>query len=212
MTPNAHTKTDRWGDTYVDLESFAAALAKELGYAHDVREPGRYAVASIDCGDGLSLGFYAQHGAKKGRVEVYASAADRGLVYRQSCGNDKMPSATVDTGRDIAAIARDITRRVIDPGRKAAALVAEKAATIRDNGAKLADLCHSLSREFPGLQATQDKAEDQSARLYFNGGGDGWYMTGTLHPDGHAHFERVQIATPEGARKLFALMSSRGEG
>lgn len=193
-------------DRAFKMEAFGRALAQMLGYAVDVDSPGSlYPSVKIDCGEGLKLYLRSEFGAKLGRVEVFASFDGPGHKLELS-QRPAMPSATADSSRDMKAIAKDITRRVIDPARPAVeayrtALAAREAVTTG-----LKEAARELEASFPGMQVTLRDDNATEAQIYFNRPDVG-YLTGTLSPDGTCSLQRVAIRTSDGARRLFALLT-----
>lgn len=192
-------------DRRLDIEQFGKDLAAALGFNTIIDHPGSsYPTVQIDCGDDLTLMMRAEYGAKLGKVEIYASA--KGTHVLEQYERPKMPSAGIDTSRDIAALAKDVSRRVIEPARdavtEARAAIAKRAECISG----LQSLAKSLEREFPGLQVVQRSPNDKTASLYFNK--NGCYLNGSMYADGVCHFERISLSGHENARRLFALIAN----
>jgi hypothetical protein len=197
---------------YVDngtfkTEAFGRALAQALGHAVHVDMPGSlYPNVTIDCGDGLKLYLRSEYGAKLGRVEVFAAFDGPGHRL-ETHERPKLPSAGADSARSIEALAKDITRRVIEPARPAIAAYRDALAKRENVTAGLKGMAKAMEASFPGLQVTLRDDNATEAQIYFNRPEVG-YLTGTMNADGKCSFQRVAIHTADGARRLFALLSS----
>lgn len=196
---------DKYGRREMNLEAFGRDLATALGYPLTVEGHGSFADCTLDAGDGLTLILRAEYGAKLGRVSVYCRIPGAGKLDHHQRPN--APNATVDSSRDMTAIAKDVMRRVVEPGRLVAAetaeLVAKREATC--NGLK--DIATALMAEFPGLSINTRENETR-ADVYFNQ--NGCYLTGNLEPDGRLSIQRFSVDTPERARALFTLIAGKG--
>jgi hypothetical protein len=200
-----YVTADKYGRNEMRLEAFCRALATELGFPIEVESPGSYSpVVRLDAGDGLTLHPRAEYGAKVGRVEIHASAA--GARKLEQHERPDTPSATVDSSRDIKAIARDVMRRVVEPGHIAAKATADACAKRAETVDGLHKLSAALMVEFPGLSITH-RDNEKTADVYFNA--DGVYLTGALWPDGHLNIQRFSVSTADQARKLFGLMAGK---
>lgn len=95
-----------------DLPTLAAAIAKEMGDGWHAEPSSMNHLASITDGT-LTLNILAQYpNVNRDRVEVCAEFHS-GAAYR-----DDRPSITVSVKRPPAAIAKDITRRLVDAARE----------------------------------------------------------------------------------------------
>lgn len=202
---NPYVTTDKYGRREMALEAFCRALATELGFSIEVDSPGSYSPSiRIDAGEGLTLHPRAEYGAKVGRVEIHASAA--GARKLEQHERPATPSATVDSSRDMKAIARDVMRRIVEPGRIAAKATADACARRAETVDGLRKLSAALMAEFPGLSITH-RDNEKTADVYFNA--DGVYLTGAIWPDGHLSIQRFSVNTADQTRKLFALIAGK---
>lgn len=202
-----YTKTvESYGrqETRVDLERFVADLAKELG-GKVQRDPDR------DHGDQTHimlgterLDFYANNYGSKGRVRVSIWAPD---IKHDERGhyNDKAKTetATLDPNkRTIAAIAKDIQKRVVDGSKEALRLQREYADTVRQGRADIKKHAQQL-RQATGLDVTVNEGE-RNARVYWNG--DGLYISGTLSADATVSIDRVGSMPLEKFEKMMWVL------
>lgn len=176
-------------ETKIDLNRFVADLAKELG-GKVCKDPER------DFGDQSHivlgterLDFYANNYGSKGRVRVSIWAPDvkhdeRGH-YNDKC---KTVTATVNpNGRTMAAIAKDIKKRVVDGSQEALRLQREYAENVREGRADIKRHATKLQQS-TGISVTVNESE-RSAAVYWNNGG--LYVSGTLHADATVSIDRI---------------------
>ncbi len=186
------------------LATFGRDLAKALAMPVTVdHEESNYPSVSIDCGDGVSIALRNEYGAKRSKVGVWAGC--KGQAKLDHHERPPMPSATIDSGRDMAALARDVTRRVIEPARMAAVETAERVAKKDAITGGLRELAKELERSYPGLQVIHE-TNKTTADLYFNRPGVG-FLHGTLYPNGTCSFQRVSLDGADAPRRLFAILS-----
>lgn len=191
-------------DRYLAAADLAADLAPLLdAELRNTPEDsaGSFQIGKLALGD-LCLSLCPERGAAFGKVVVSAYAARKVEdQVRRQITPPKFPKATVSTERPLAAIARDIQRRVIEPA--AAPLEACKAAAARINGEReeLERHAASLRERFPGLEVTIDR-DGLSAQLRH----PGCYLYATLRPRGSVYFERLDLDAPQAAALLAALL------
>lgn len=212
MTKNPFMRTrDCFGreEQYFSLADFGEALAKEIGAKVEIAEPGPYGNVRLSVEGGrMRLGFSMGYGAKAERITISAYLPQEQKLDFHA--RSKLPTISVDRNREIAAIGRDVTRRIVEPSRPLLAASEEKIAAKEATAARLLDLCAELEAQFPGLSAAPRGENEITAPIYYNH--DGAYLTGTLYADGHMTFERVSLKTPEGARGLLAALVSEAGG
>ena len=131
-----------------------------------------------------------------GKATVYATHCDRRqLAYNDTPRDLQWPEATVSTGRPMAALAKDITRRVVEPAAEVNArfvgLLAARNERCRSLGLAMADLATS----FPSLKVSRKDCDAHSADLHLYEGG--LYLTGTLRPGGEVSVERLGSLSAE---------------
>lgn len=201
---NYTTTIEKYGreEKAVDLKRFVADLAKELG-GKVWNDP----MVDADDRTHIVLGkerldFHAHEwGAAKGRVRVTIWAPDVRHDERGYYGDKRMRTedATVDPNkRTIAAIAKDIQKRVVDGSKEALRLQREYADTVRQGRADIKKHAEQL-RQATGLDVTVNEGE-RNARVYWNG--DGLYISGTLSADATVSIDRVGSMPLEKFEKL----------
>lgn len=166
-----------WTESYgrkerkIDLDRFAEDLARELGCELAARadeELDRWR-RYINVGSDRLM---VSANDWKGRVNVSIAAPEIGHDDRDLYNKDhKTESATVNPdGRSIAAIAKDIKRRVIAASQGALAAQREYAAKQKANRAGLAETVAKMKEAMPYLDIRYNERE-QRASIY-DGGGD----------------------------------------
>lgn len=193
-------------DNRLDLETFGRELARAMNMGVEVDSPGSlYPCVTIVCEDGLELSLRAAYGSQLGKVEVYATTPfARGLDHYE---RPEMPSAGVNTSRDIGAIARDLIRRVVDPARGPVEAARDALAKRRAETGQLSALSASLMKRFPGLSINH-RENEKHADVYFNKGG--CYLTGSIDANGRLNIQRFSVSSPAQSAALLALISSTG--
>lgn len=171
-----------------DLERFTADLAKELG-GKVQREEGDIDRTHIVLGT-ERLDVVGNTWGLKGRVRVSIWAPDVRRDERGYYGDKRMrtETATIDPNkRTMAAIAKDIKRRVVEGSKEALRLQREYADTVRKGRADIKKHAAQL-HESTGIDVTVNEGE-RNARVYWNAGGV--YISGTLNTDATVSIDRI---------------------
>lgn len=206
------TKTDRWGETYVDQVAFMRALATPLSATIKIPETAateRYATATLILPSGLQLFAHELHGANKGRLEIM-TGTDHAATTKISGSVPKFPRISVDVQRDIAAIVRDVTRRLIEPSAEPFAKVQELVALAEQRTKGLIEVSAELSRKFPALQITTNESSASSATVY--GNVDGTYFSGRVQSDGSVYVDRISTLSAGQAERVFSALFGEVQG
>lgn len=202
-----YTKTvESYGrqETKIDLERFTADLAKELG-GKVWKDPERDIDQTHIVLGTERLDLVSNTWKLKARVRVTIWAPDVKHDERGYYGDKRMRTeeATVDPNkRTVAAIAKDVKRRVVDGSREALRLQREYADTVRRGRADIKKHAEQLRRA-TGLDVTVNETE-RSARVYWNG--DGLYISGTLSADATVSIDRVGSMPLEKFEKMMWVL------
>ncbi|OQM74932.1 hypothetical protein [Manganibacter manganicus] len=190
------------------MRDFAFDLATELAMnvenADDLQQS--YAGAWIDCGNDLTIFVNAEHGAKIGRVKV---GAFTGLVRKLDSNGPKMPSATYDAARPMAAIAKAIRKNIIDVARPLVDGLREQVKERVRSADEFGALIHLMEMRFPGLQINRKNPNDLTAEIYINNGAG--YASGTLYTDGRISFQRVSAYSRESSDAILSAIAGKRE-
>jgi hypothetical protein len=172
-----------------DIQAFARDLAAVMGGAYvtpakdDMSAAERYATFTLD-GYDISL---SRDWSDRRNKTVHVSIRMIGdkLGHLESDGY-RMPKASVSGTRPLAALAKDIRRRVIEPAAAPAAKRRELTESRTQYANNLAAHAKRMRAAFPGLQVD---VSDSAASLYLNS--DGNYLTGRLDGDGKVTIDRI---------------------
>lgn len=197
---------NRYGrdEQQTDLVAFAYALANELGGQLLKGDEYPNERQRIALGPDILI-LRGNHYGAKGRVEVCITAAgifpqDRDFYSK----SHKTAEATVNPdGRDIAAIARDIKRRVIDASQEALKAQRDYAAqrALQRNGVA------SYVGPLTDMGLRVDVASDGLTASLWNQGGH--YLSGRLQADGTVYLDRVGSMDLETFKRVLAVLNGR---
>lgn len=177
--------------------TFCQALAKALGATTEATEE-RYAIGVINIDSDITIAVHSMHGAKMGRVEIFAgSDVGRSLEHHQ---RPNMPSATFDTARPVEAIAKAVRKHLVDTARPLVEGMRVKAAERADEAASLGKLIEQMRKDFPTASFNRREDRDLTADVYLNV--TAGYATGTLYPDGRISFQRVSANTADASAAI----------
>lgn len=143
------------------------------------------------------------NGERTGKVNVRARPPELGLDHNSSPSNRgefALPEASVSVARPLAAIAKDITRRVIMPAAAPLAKRVEYAAAIVKRRKGVAEMAEELGR-FPGLTVRLERSGD-SASLYASDP----YLSGRLDSDGSVTLDRLSSLSLEKFAAVWAAI------
>jgi hypothetical protein len=192
-------------DIKIDLPRFAADLAKELGgklQKPDTDYPNERQRIQIGA-DMLELG------ANNWKKRVTASLSAPEIKWGDWSTYDKAQkteSASVNPdGRSIAAIAKDIRKRVIEANQPALAARRAYAAQQQQNREDIVRHADALKAAHPTLnvRVNQDK---QSAEIYT--GASGHYIDAALSSSGKVSIRRLGDVSAEQFAKIMAVLGA----
>jgi hypothetical protein len=151
------------------LAGLAADLAKRLpGFSFSEAEPEGYyrEVHLVAASDGLHVQVHYLPGSNGKRISVSAwHPVCRELERGYSVG--WMDAATYAVDRDLAAVARDIVRRVIEPGRVTLEVALQNKAKQDADRAALEQIVADFdAMKLPGLEAKMNDLHDVAVRYY----------------------------------------------
>lgn len=185
------TTVEKYGreEKAVDLKRFVADLAKELG-GKVWNDP----MVDVDDRTHIVLGterldVTGNIWGLKGRVRVSIWAPDVKHDERGYYGDKRMrtETATVDPNkRTIAAIAKDIKKRVVDGSKEALRLQREYADTVRQGRADLQTHAKRLQQS-TGLDVRLNKQSDREVAVY----GGKFHISARLYADGSVTVDRL---------------------
>jgi hypothetical protein len=190
-------------ETVIDRAAIVRDLAKALGGTAEIEE-GHYGGCRVTFADGLIVGVYAEHGAKKGRARIsaYGPSAMTRKVSRHAY--PKFPEVTVDASRPAEAIARDVERRIMPDARAALAVLLTQAAEIDSARQEAERHAAEITAAFPSVQVTFKDADTTEGAVYANGGGV--YLSGRLNSAGGIYIDRIGGLNAEQTRALLSAL------
>jgi len=184
----------------IDIKRFAADLAKELG--GQLLDAGNFDQQAIKVGADV---LHLSANTWKRVVHAWISAPD--VPHGDWSSYDKEQKA-VDAnvnpdGRSIAAIAKDLKRRVIDANQPALAKRRAHAAQQKHNRQNVAQYAADLKAAVPGLDIRVDE-RNQSAAIY--SGPQSYYLSGRMGCDGQVSIDRIGSVSLTTFQKICAVL------
>ena len=203
-------------ETRPDFAALARDLAPLLG-GKFVQPEDREWWSGIEV-DGMMLQICAsQQGQHSDRRKVVVDANpigirhdDRPTVYAGSSYSEKfrLPQATVSVERPLAAIAKDIKRRVIDAAKAPLAEIAAYAAERQNSRDSLSMAVHAAKAAFPGAEESKNFPRDtHHCRLWLPN-----FSPIDVYADGDVHLERLPNVSLETAKAIIALIKADRKG
>lgn len=186
----------------IDVASFARDLAAELGgIARPFNPDYPRENQAIDLTDKTTLNIRADD--YKGRVNISISAADVPWNERPTYESGyATESATINPdGRPMAAIAKDVTKRVIQASADAIAKCREFASTRRNERADLAGMV-------AGLDGTGISARIADDGLHASIDVKGVHVAATMYPNGTVNVARLESMSLEKFRKIIEILKA----
>jgi hypothetical protein len=189
----------------IDLPRFAAELAKAIG--GELQEAGEYPGERQQIKIGSDV---LELGADNYKRRVSASISAPEIPWGDWSTYDKAQrteSASVNPdGRSIAAIAKDIKKRVIDANQPALAARRAYAAQQKRNRVDIVRHADALKAAHPllNIRVYQDK---QSAEIYT--GASGHYIDAALSSDGKVSIKRLGDVSAETFAKIMAVLNGK---
>jgi hypothetical protein len=187
----------------INLERFAVDLAKELGGTLLPADVERKTYQKISIGPDV-LELYANDW--KQRVTASISAPD--VAWGDWSTYDKAQrtdEASVNPdGRSIAAIAKDIKKRVIDANLPALAARRAYAEQQKQNRAGLAAKAQALAAACPTLSIKVNE-RDQVATIWSR---SSVYLDGSMSPTGLVNIQRIGGVSTEAFVKILAILEN----
>lgn len=192
----------------LDLQRFATDLAAAIGgeakpFTGEF-DSDRYRIASIELGREV-INLAAQDwGADKGKVHLSIYAGD--VPSGPKGGQYATPRITVSPGRPMAALARDVQRRLIDAAEPALAKQREYKAANDAFKLALADNAKRLERLVPGMRVSFVR-DEPSARFDMAGA----YLSGRVNADGTFTVDRMASINLETLAVIAAALTKETE-
>lgn len=197
--------TDRHPRGAIDMPRFAADLAKELGGT--VQPDGDYPHENqkIALAGGKEFLRLTADNWKR-RVKVTVAASDI-REYRVGDSAQHTESATLNPdGRAIAAIARDIKRRVIDASQRALAAQRAWAAQQIEDKASVQQQSDALKAKHPALYVRVDHGGLVAS---ISGGATGHYISARMEAGGRVTVERLGTVTAEQFDQIVEVLNRK---
>ena len=189
----------------IDLPRFAADLAKELG-AKLMKPETDYPMENQSIAVGKNKIVLRADNWKK-KVQAYLEAPD--VKWNDWSTYDKAQkteSAMVNPdGRSIAAIAKDLKKRVVDANLAALAARRAYAAQQVENRAEIVTRAGKLKEAFPKLDIRVNESE-QNATIY--SGPSAFYLSGRMNSRGRVSVDRFGDVSTETFLKILAVLES----
>jgi hypothetical protein len=170
----------------LDVRPLAALLAKELGgtmLPARGDEPCTW-YSEFAMPDGAVVTLYRNN--QRFRVSIGIDNETRRKIGN-SVTLPEMPDANLSPNRPIAALAKEIKRRVIEPSKQALEVARGRVAEELSRRSSLADKVAELSKAFPIAAIDLDR-DGGSASFYLNARGA--YLSGSLYADGSLSLQR----------------------
>lgn len=199
-----------------DIQAFARDLAKEMGavYVAPPKESmggeERYAKIKLD---GYEIGLTRDwRDRRNATVHVSIGVIGDRLGYNETGSRDeyKMPKASVSGTRPLAALVKDIRRRVIEPASAPAAKRRELKTQREQWANNLAAHAERMRAAFPDLQVTVAEGETYAGSIYLNR--DGGYLSGRLYSDGSVTIDRISQLNAEAFAGVMAALALNKKG
>lgn len=187
----------------IDLPRFAADLAKELG-AKLMKPETDYPMDNQSIAIGTNK-LVLQADNWKRKVAAYLEAPDvKWGDWSSYDPKQKTESATVNPdGRSIAAIAKDLKKRVIDANLAALAARRAYAAQQVENRASIVARADKLKAAYPKLDVRVNE-RDQNATIY--SGPSAFYLSGRMNASGRVSVDRFGDVSTETFLKILAVL------
>ena len=202
----SYFQTDSHGQIRLNAERFARDLCEALGAggyeSEDFISAARIYIAP------LRLYLRQGYGAQVKRVTISSGIADSEIHRRAYSrrSNFKFPEVTVDPDRPMAALAKDIRKRVIDAsaGPLAAMLDAEKQAT--ELASNVRQHAERIATAFPTASVKIGDDTQTEAGFYLNH--NGVYLSGRINSSGALYVDRLGTIPPEKLNAILAVLTS----
>jgi hypothetical protein len=200
--PYVYRDEKSYGSTKIDMPRFAADIAKAIG--GELLPPGDYPHERQFIRVGKDKLDLAANTWKK-RVNVSIEAPD--VAWGDWSTYDKTQrteSASVNPdGRSIAAIAKDLKKRVVEANQAALAARRAYAAQQKQNRADIVARAAALKAACPNLTVNVNERE-QNATIY--SGPSQLYLSGRLDSRGRVQLDRLDYMSIDAFKKIIAIL------
>lgn len=208
MTYLIEDRTYKTPETYVDRGALARDLAPAINGVADVENgASRYATVRIEV-QGFTIVLMAEHGAKANRVRISAHAPHamtrKLLTYTLP---KPFPAITVDASRPLAAIVKEVQRRILPEALEAMAALKVKSDEMIAAREQAEKSAAALRQRVAGLQVTFKDDDTTQADIYANG--NGVYLSGRMASDGTIYPDRVGSIPADRAADVLALLCGK---
>jgi hypothetical protein len=194
-------------DAHMDLARFATDFAKAIGgklLPADGMDANTLRKLALGA-EIISMSVPNYGPAAKMKVTFNISAPD--VKHDERNFHDKAQKtdeATVSPdNRTIAAIVKDVKRRVIEANAPALAAQRAYAHTIREGRASIVEIANGFKKRFPGMDVRLNEKE-QRATVY---GGKGHYVDASIMSDGSVNVQRLGSMTLYKFERVMALLN-----
>jgi hypothetical protein len=189
----------------IDLPRFAADLAKEL--KGELQPAGEYPAERQQIAIGADLlEVYADSWKKRVNASISAPDVKWGdwSTYDKA---QKCESASINPeARSIAAIAKDIRKRVIDANQPALAARRAYAAKQEQNRADILKHVDAMKAAHPELEVRGD-VQKQSAVIYSRSSGH--YIAASMDCNGNVNIERIGAVKADKFSQIMAVLNGK---
>src|SRR5262245_60317119 len=203
------TTIERYGrpEPVLAMTNFAADLAKALGGKVLPRDADRIGGDRDDIEvDGVRLWLtWSSWGAARGKVRVHAARPADNLRYNDHPYGDgyKLPEASITPSRRMAALAKDIRRRVIEPAKPVIAKWREHGAAVTKRGEDLVARAERLRAL--GMAVRLDEGATRTGSLH------GFGMYGEFYADGSVNLRSMNLGAAAFEAGVAALANGKEE-
>ncbi|MBS3648824.1 hypothetical protein KEU06_09420 [Pseudaminobacter sp. 19-2017] len=185
-----------------DLHGFTAALAAVLGGKDQSNSDHSMTRLSVMTG-AVEMSLRTGYGSTWNKVTICPYfPCQQGLNHYEQI---KVDSITVTGDRDIAAVAKDVKRRILDGIEPKLEEARARVAARETLKSSVAERAADWQRRFPGLQV-KISSDGTGADVYYNRAGR--YLNGSMTRDGTLSLQRVSLDGPETSEALLALLTA----
>lgn len=202
------TNREEFGRTLraVDVTRFTTDLCQALG-GKLVNDPERRAGASFIL-DGAEISVHSIWNASD-KVSLHIAPSPRTwLGSNEPHGEEyKLPSIRVSVERPMAALAKDVKRRLIDPAQGPLAKRREHTAKIADNATKLKVTSERLRATHPSLDVRLERDATYNGTFYNR---NGVYLNGRFDYNGSVTIDRIGSLSAEQFDAVMRVLYGEG--
>ncbi|KAB2661438.1 hypothetical protein F9K91_24890 [Brucella tritici] len=187
-----------------DIETFGRDLAAEMGIEVEVDGAGTlYPNVVLILGQGLIASLCFSHKADK-KVHIRGYHRDNNKLAHHS-DRVSFPNITVNPERDLAAIGRDIQRRLIQVSKEGIESIKARLASQNERAGMLADVIKEYKERFPDASINSISGSTHEADIYYNR--NGTYLSGSIDYKGKLYIQRLSVGDAKTSAALMAALT-----